>query len=56
MECEYTRTYVDQGIDAAILHHVPGVLGRRNVGLAVQRNVNVGILVEEFEQPFEQAQ
>lgn len=48
-------TYVDQGINAAILDHPPGVLGRGNVRFAVECNVTESVSVDEFHDPFDDA-
>lgn len=45
---------VDEHIDAAIFHHRPGVLGCRNIRLAVQRDVAKRVAVEQRHKPVEQ--
>lgn len=58
-ECKQIQdktTYVDEGINTTVLNHVPGVLGSRDVRLAVQCNVDKGIAVEELNSPLNNGQ
>lgn len=48
------QTVVDEGVDSAILHHRPGVPGRGDVGLAVQRDVAERVAVDEGYQPVQE--
>lgn len=48
------ETFVDQGVDAALLDHGPGVLGRREIRLSVQSNVRKRISIEELDGPVQQ--
>lgn len=41
------QAVVDQGIDAAIFHHLPRILCRRNVCFAIQSNMREGITIDE---------
>ena len=38
---------IDEGVDAAVLHHAPGVLGGGDVGFAVEGDVGEGVAVDE---------
>lgn len=38
---------VDEGVDAAVLHHAPGVLGGGDVGFAIEGDVGEGVAVDE---------
>lgn len=50
------KTYVDKRVNATVLHHSPGVLRSRDVGLAVESNVDVSVLIEELHEPLNQAE
>lgn len=45
------QALVDEGVDAAVLDHLPGVLGRLDVWTAVQGDVRKGISVDELDDP-----
>lgn len=49
-------THVDECINTAVLDHLPGILGRREVGLSVESNVAEGISVEEIDSPLQDAE
>ena len=38
---------VDEGVDAAVFHHSPGVFGGGDVGFTVKRDVGEGVAVDE---------
>lgn len=49
-------THVDERINTAVLDHLPGILGRREVGLSVESNVTEGVSVEEIDGPLQHAE
>ena len=48
------ETVVDQGVDAAVFHHCPGVFGRGDERFPVQGDVAEGVAVEEGDEPVEE--
>lgn len=49
------ETLVDQGINTALLDHVPGILGRGNICLAVQGNVRESISIQKRDGPVQES-
>ncbi|KAI3481466.1 hypothetical protein L1887_56013 [Cichorium endivia] len=50
VEDDVDEAVVDDGVDAAIGKERPGLLGGADVAVAVERNVDVGVAVEEFDE------
>ena len=49
-----SQAIVDESVDAAVFHHLPGVLCGGDVGLAVERDVGECVAVDERDGPVEE--
>lgn len=50
------KAHIDERVNTTVLDHLPGVLGGVKILLSIQRNVSVGISVDELNSPLNHSQ